>query len=267
MGRSKKTVIEKYLGSQGRMISASKGRYRKEKIRNLVIFNANIVDSMGIKIWHGDIDITEDRHQLWGASDELKERLFILYEMDARFENEAEPKTSEYAYYVDAPQGTHNVGRGLLEYYELEKDTFLLKKEHIPEPITDKDRAKVYGFSVPKEDIIGTIGMFKAVPDNKDPFEMLGELVKTNYPDVECIDEVVLSTEDCEKLNAMYIKYLRENGEELGAIDDYEIDKAITWGIFCNGPSAADNLPSGKIYIRCKRENRQKFKELTNEKS
>ena len=77
----------------GRMISSSKSRYREEHTGNNILFNANIVTSSG-KIWWGDLDITSSKNELLNCSTELDETLYILQEMDARFENENE--STEY---------------------------------------------------------------------------------------------------------------------------------------------------------------------------
>jgi len=72
----------------GRMISGSKSGYRSMYPDNLVVFNANIVTKNRGKIWHGDLDVTLDYGNLEKIAEALKEDLFILYEMDGRFENE-----------------------------------------------------------------------------------------------------------------------------------------------------------------------------------
>ena len=71
----------------GRMISGSKSGYMSEYPDNLVVFNANIVIETRGKIWHGDLDVTSDYENLEKVVEALKEDLYILREMDARFEN------------------------------------------------------------------------------------------------------------------------------------------------------------------------------------
>jgi len=52
------------------------------------IWNANIIiKSMG-KIWYGDLNLTSDGNLLKEIAEELGEPLYVLREMDARFENE-----------------------------------------------------------------------------------------------------------------------------------------------------------------------------------
>lgn len=72
----------------GRMISGSKSGYREQYPDNLAIFNANIVIESRGKVWHGDLDVTLDYENLEKVSEALEEPLYILREMDARFENE-----------------------------------------------------------------------------------------------------------------------------------------------------------------------------------
>ena len=72
----------------GRMISGSKSGYWENHKENLIVFNANIIAESRGKVWHGDLDVTLDYENLEKASEELGEPLYILREMDARFEKE-----------------------------------------------------------------------------------------------------------------------------------------------------------------------------------
>ena len=87
----KTEIAEAIIGTAGRMICYSKGQYNHDNPRNLTVFNANICTSEG-KIWHGDLDITEDEENLSKLSIELDEKIYVLYEHDARFEHEKKPK-------------------------------------------------------------------------------------------------------------------------------------------------------------------------------
>lgn len=75
----------------GRMISGSKSGYRDRYPDHFVIFNANIVTESRGKVWFGDLDLDLDVFKLMEVAKDLKEPLYILYEMDARFENENAP--------------------------------------------------------------------------------------------------------------------------------------------------------------------------------
>ena len=78
------------LGMPGRMISASKSMYSTAYPGNVVVFNSNICTKEG-KIWYGDIDVTLDEAKLNELADAIGERIYVLREMDARFENEGIP--------------------------------------------------------------------------------------------------------------------------------------------------------------------------------
>jgi len=79
--------------SAGRMISSSKSFYRSEFPDHEVYFNANIFTLSEGKIWWGDLDLTIDRNSLQEIASDLGEDLFILREMDGRFENESLPQS------------------------------------------------------------------------------------------------------------------------------------------------------------------------------
>ncbi len=72
----------------GRMISGSKSGYRKRNPDNTVYFNANIFVLGEGKIWWGDLDLTIDTPLLEEISGEIGKKLYVLSEMDGRFENE-----------------------------------------------------------------------------------------------------------------------------------------------------------------------------------
>lgn len=71
-----------------RMLSGSKTGYYSQHPNNLVVFNGNIIIEKHGKIWYGDIDITLEEDKLQAIANELCRDLYILREMDARFENE-----------------------------------------------------------------------------------------------------------------------------------------------------------------------------------
>lgn len=87
----KTRIAEENLGTCGRMICYSKGQYNHDNPRNLTVFNANVCTESG-KIWHGDLDITVDEEVLAKLSTALGEKIYVLYEHDARFENEKKPQ-------------------------------------------------------------------------------------------------------------------------------------------------------------------------------
>jgi hypothetical protein len=72
----------------GRMISWSKSSYREKYPDNEVYFNANIFLLGEGKVWYGDLDVTKDEEILQRISTNLGKSMYILREIDGRFENE-----------------------------------------------------------------------------------------------------------------------------------------------------------------------------------
>lgn len=93
---NEKDFAEVYLGSNGSLISWSKSKYREEHPENLVVFNSNVCTKNG-KIWYGDIDVTRNKEVLLMLSNAIEEEIYILREMDGRFENEETPKIDRFA--------------------------------------------------------------------------------------------------------------------------------------------------------------------------
>ena len=91
------TKAREILGQCGRLISSSKSGYLGMFPDNEVVFNANICTESG-KIWFGDLDITRDKAKLRVLADALGERVYVLREMDARFNNESSPRLDKAVY-------------------------------------------------------------------------------------------------------------------------------------------------------------------------
>lgn len=72
----------------GRMISHSKSSYREKFPENEVYFNANIFVLGEGKVWYGDLDLTRDIETLKNIASNSGKDLYILRELDGRFENE-----------------------------------------------------------------------------------------------------------------------------------------------------------------------------------
>ncbi len=109
--------IIKNLGMMGRLISWSKSSYRDKHPDNIVVFNANICVGLE-KIWFGDIDVTLSKDKLIEISKEINDVVFVLSEMDGRFENENEPRINNYIVKFN-PDGTYNIHDRLKKYYTL----------------------------------------------------------------------------------------------------------------------------------------------------
>ena len=105
------------LGVLGHLVCGSKSLYSKRHPTNVVIFNSNVCTAEG-KIWYGDIDFTNDAGTLVLLAQQLNKTLFVLHEMDGRFENENEPRIDLAAFEV-RPDGTIKPGGRLEEYVQL----------------------------------------------------------------------------------------------------------------------------------------------------
>lgn len=84
-------IIDKFKENglnAGRMMSYSKSKYKEENPNSICCFNANVLTLNNGKVWWGDLDITKDGDKLQKISEEIGEVLYVLREMDYRFENE-----------------------------------------------------------------------------------------------------------------------------------------------------------------------------------
>lgn len=103
------------LGMSGTMITNSKSAYREMYPENLSIFNANIC-TKDEKIWWGDLDVTKSQNILGDLAYILNEDIYVLYELDGRFENEGAPKIEKFAvkFFYD---GGCELSNSLKEFY------------------------------------------------------------------------------------------------------------------------------------------------------
>ena len=101
--------IKIHLGRHGRMIGGSKSGYRRANPDNYPIFNANIIaetpDGMQ-KVWYGDLDLTTDETAINASALDSGTTLYVLREMDGRFNNENKPDLSNYVYKTDGTEHT-----------------------------------------------------------------------------------------------------------------------------------------------------------------
>lgn len=94
-----KSAVKKHLGWSGALLG-SKTRYKSKNPKNLVIFNANVCTDDG-KIWWGDLDITKSEKNLVELAKTINKTIYVLYEMDGRFENEKQPRIDCFVYKAD----------------------------------------------------------------------------------------------------------------------------------------------------------------------
>ncbi len=90
-------IAETYLGYPGRMLSGSKTAPQGEKI----VWNANVCTIGNGKIWFGDLNVTTSIDELTNLAFHLNTPVYVLFEMDARFENERNPLFDRAVIVVD----------------------------------------------------------------------------------------------------------------------------------------------------------------------
>jgi hypothetical protein len=103
------------LGFPGRLISGSKSTYKSSYPENLVVFNSNLCTEKG-KIWYGDVDVTLDLEKLTEIAFKIQEKIYLLYEMDARFENEETPRLEKFVIAI-TPDGKQVLSESLKNYF------------------------------------------------------------------------------------------------------------------------------------------------------
>lgn len=83
-----RSIFKKNDLINGKILSIHKSDYKREYPNNEIYFNANIFVLGEGKVWYGDIDVTREKEKLETIAKEINQDLFILREMDGRFENE-----------------------------------------------------------------------------------------------------------------------------------------------------------------------------------
>lgn len=98
-------VAEKFLGFPGCMLSYNKSQPG-------IVYNSNVCTKTHGKIWFGDIKI-EPRKNLdviKGLAKALGESVYILREMDARFNTETEPRFEKAVVTIDTEGNIYEGG-------------------------------------------------------------------------------------------------------------------------------------------------------------
>lgn len=129
-----KDLFQKKLGYIGKIIAFSKSAYNKRHPDHCVIFNGNIVTlirKMYIpikkeKVWYGDLDLVYDFEKLKSLATEVKKDLYVLYEMDGRFENEKNPKIDNHVC-VFKKDGSVMLGENYKDYFFVDNDGIKIK--------------------------------------------------------------------------------------------------------------------------------------------
>ena len=90
------------FGHPARLLSGSKSAYRTRFPEHKVVFNGNLCTKEYGKIWYGDIDVTLDAEKLDVLAEKIGVDIYVLYEMDGRFENEDKPVFDSPVYVAKA---------------------------------------------------------------------------------------------------------------------------------------------------------------------
>lgn len=123
-------LAELFLGIRSSMLG-SKSRYSDRHKENFVVFNSNLVTKEYGKIWYGDLDLTKSEAVLIQLSKALGVELYVLYEMDGRFDNEETPKTEKAVFQVIMiPFLSFHIHEGVVlsEYHKRDKKIGIVKK-------------------------------------------------------------------------------------------------------------------------------------------
>lgn len=83
-----------YFGmTSGRILSEHKSEYKKLYSTDHILFNANVFTLEEGKIWYGDINLTQEYNLLQSISEQLDRDIYILNELDGRYDNEFLPSS------------------------------------------------------------------------------------------------------------------------------------------------------------------------------
>jgi len=90
------------FGYPARLLSGSKSAYRERFPGHKVAFNGNLCTKEYGKIWYGDIDVTLESKALDELAQKAGVDVYVLYEMDGRFEYESDPQFDKAIYVAGA---------------------------------------------------------------------------------------------------------------------------------------------------------------------
>lgn len=111
-------LLAENLGNVGNIVGFSKSGYVERNPKNLVIFNSNLCTKEDGKVWFGDLDVTKKKEELIKISQTLGKELYVLFEMDGRFENENKPLLHRYVVKFN-PNGEYELRKNIEKYYTL----------------------------------------------------------------------------------------------------------------------------------------------------
>lgn len=122
-------LLNQTLGTPGRMISSSKSGYLENNPNHVPVFNANVCTRQLGKFWFGDIDLTLDKTKLANLAIGLEQDVYVLSEMDARFEREETP-AFEKAAVIFKPNGTWEVPNDSSYLHIINQENLSRKNEY-----------------------------------------------------------------------------------------------------------------------------------------
>jgi hypothetical protein len=119
-------LIKENLGYCGQMLSGSKQPIRTAGRSHLMVWNGNLVVEGFGKVWYGDIDVTRDEKKIKKIALGFKSTVYVLREMDARFETENNPQIKNAVYITDGL--TSSLGESVIKYYQRFNDKIYMKE-------------------------------------------------------------------------------------------------------------------------------------------
>jgi hypothetical protein len=264
----------KFFGNSGRMVGGSKTIYRDEHPDDLVIFNANLATKEDGKIWYGDINLSEDLEKLVALAKKLGRRIYVIREIDARFEKEP---------IVDGDYEAYKTNEWC-QRYQLTEDAFYKKRDEIFEDASfstdgesnlcrDTDYQLVEGrltfapdlsaLGITKRLRFKDIDVFDSKPKKKgsrkpaeSPLHLISKFVckqlGIKLKDGEQIDssQLVMTQQDIEILMYLCRRWIKANFR----VHPARLDSEIGWLTF-SSPCTHRNdekhyLESGYIYVK-----------------
>jgi hypothetical protein len=265
-------TLERRLGSAGRLISGSKGSYRYSHPAHVVVFNANIVVEGHGKVWHGDVDLSlpESEEALLELARAVGgKRVHLLYESDARFENESAPRTDHAVWtgHLDETTGAVRVVVNERVYVRDSAGRLVIKGESPDEVIArEARRAAEDRASMTEEDLLPLRIPF--------PYELVAASAKTRRrkeapPMVVFIQAVVAAAEALKIENAHLSAVIHAEDEEIllraserrirrehPYLGEYRLEKELSWLSFQYGPQSfvkdgtPDCIKKGEVRLR-----------------
>lgn len=227
------------MGPQARMVGGSKSIYRADHPNHAVVFNANLVDGSGHKIWYGDVDITVDLPKL----DQLAlaiGTLYIISEMDGRFENADAPDISNPILKITGlPWGneySYNTSRHTLINGKFQS---IPVAPYVPTPEQLAAEKEASETKNPKKAFkaIGKLNLKKVMKPlgKKSPLDEFWSQIKEMYPTIKEVSQVVVDSATEEVLEKALTSYAKKKHKGLHPV---KIQQSVSWALFADGPGS-----------------------------